>query len=215
MVPSMFFLAILLIYNLVGVITIDILEAIQSRRSIHSFSEKLVPNELLLKIFRHASWAPNHFMKQPWNTKMYQLDGKERFVEAIMNSYERLGMIKNDDEEKKLKMIQLIQEFLLKIPHHGLVYLPKSADPIRFEEEYAAVCAFIQNAQLVAWRYKVGMLWTIPPYMHDPLFTKEIGLDDEKFKIAAVMQIGYPDKIPDAKERIAIEDKLDFISDAW
>ena len=194
---------------------IDILEAIQSRRSIHSFSEKLVEKNTLVDIFDHASWAPNHFMKQPWNVKMYQQAGKERFVKAIMNSYERLGMIQHNDEDKMKKMKQLIESFLLKIPHHALIYLPKSTDPIRSEEEYAAVCAFIQNAQLVGWKYKVGMLWTITPYMHDPLFIEEIGLDDKKFKIAAVLQVGYPEKIPEAKERIDIEQKLDFVSDAW
>lgn len=198
-----------------GVITIDILEAIQSRRSIHLFEKRDVPNDLLRTIFHYASWAPTHYMKQPWNIKMYQQAGKERFIEAIIRSYQRIGLFKNDDNEKTLKTIQSIREFLLYIPHHALIYFPKEVDPVRYEEEYAAVCAFIQNAQLVAWKYGVGMLWTITPYMHDSLFVKEVGLDNDSYKIAAVMQIGYPKKIPTAKERTPIEEKIEFITENW
>lgn len=196
-------------------ITIDILEAIRSRRSIHAFESKEVPNDLLLKIFNDATWAPTHYMKQPWNVKLYQREGKDRFVEAIMNSYERLGIIKNDDAVKTSKMRETVKNFLLDIPHHALIYFPTTTDAIRYEEEYASVCAFIQNAQLVGWKYKIGMLWTITPYMHDPLFAKEIGLDVDKYKIAAVLQIGYPQNIPRPKERVPIEDKLEFISHTW
>lgn len=53
--------------------------------------------------------------------------------------------------------------------------------------------------QLAAWELGVGMLWTITPYMHDANFYDEIGLDIEKDKIAAVMQIGYPKKVPKSK----------------
>ena len=95
--------------------------------------------------------------------------------------------------------------------HHAVIYFEIQQDPIRNEEEYSSVCAFIQNAQLAAWEYGVGMLWTITPYMHDTTFMKDIGLNPEKVKIAAVMQIGYPKKVPRDKGRTSIKDKLEII----
>ncbi len=150
-------------------------------------------------------------MKEPWNIKLYQKEGKRPFVDAIIDSYQRIGMLKNDNNPKTLKMITSMKDFLLEIPHHALIYFEKEQDPVRFEEEYAAVCAFIQNAQLAAWEFNVGMLWTITPYMQDQEFVKDIGLDSETVKIAAVLQIGYPKRIPRNKGRTSIEQKLEIV----
>lgn len=191
----------------------DILQAIKNRRSIHSFQEKEVPEHILTDIFSYASYAPTHYMKEPWNIKVYEGKGKAPFISEIMKSYQRIGLFETGSDEKTQKMIQSMSEFLLKIPHHALIYLPIEENPIRNEEEYAAVCAFIQNAQLVAWKFGVGMLWTITPYMHDPSFAEAIGLSAEREKIAAVMQIGYPAAVPRDRGRTPITEKLKFIRD--
>lgn len=189
----------------------DVLQAIKQRRSIHTFKQAEVPDAILKEIFTYASYAPTHYMKEPWNIKLYQEKGKENFVDEIMKSYQRIGMLQTSDDKKTKKMIESMKQFLLAIPHHALIYYPQEADPVRNEEEYSAVCAFIQNAQLAAWKYAVGMLWTITPYMHDPLFARAIGLNSEKMKIVAVMQIGYPENIPRNRGRTAIENKLKII----
>lgn len=191
---------------------IDILQAMKSRRSINHFKNEQVSEQILKEIFTYASWAPTHYMKEPWHIKLYEQDGRINFIDAIIHSYQRLGMLKADQSERSLKSNRAIKDFLLEIPHHALIYFPIEKDPVRYEEEYAAVCAFIQNAQLAAWQFDVGMLWTITPYMHDPHFMDEIGLDFEEEKIAAVMQIGYPEKIPKSKGRTPIDEKLEFIS---
>jgi len=192
---------------------IDILQAIKERRSTHSFKKEEVARNVLKEIFTYASFAPTHYMKEPWNIKLYQEDGKNAFVDAIITSYQRIGMLKKDNNSKTIKMTDSMKDFLLDIPHHALIYFKKEDAQVRYEEDYAAVCAFIQNAQLAAWSYGVGMLWTITPYMHDPGFAQDIGLDSDEMKIAAVMQIGYPEKVSRNKGRTPIEEKLEVISD--
>ncbi|WP_245975423.1 nitroreductase family protein [Oceanobacillus chungangensis] len=189
----------------------SILKTIKMRRSTHTFKNKPVDIKILTEIFTYGSYAPTHYMKEPWNIKLYQGKGRKEFVDAIIASYVRIGMIKNDDDPKSLKLIDSMSNFLLSVPHHALIYMEKEADTIRYEEDYAAVCAFIQNTQLAGWEYGVGMLWTITPYMNDPLFLKDIGLDSEVFKIAAVLQIGYPDKVSLVNRRTPIEKKMELI----
>lgn|GEM_PF-1422907 len=195
------------------VIPIDLLTVIKSRRSIHNFKKREVDQSILQDIFTYGSYAPTHYMKEPWNIKLYEKEGKRDFVDAIITSYQRIGMLKTNDDTKTQKMIESMKQFLLEIPHHAMIYFKREEDPIRYEEAYASVCAFIQNAQLAAWEYGVGMLWTITPYMHDKGFVDEIGLDSKTDKIAAVMQIGYPEKIPRDKGRTPITDKVEFISE--
>ncbi|PAV28766.1 nitroreductase [Virgibacillus profundi] len=191
----------------------DILKTIKERRSIHTFKEQEVEPEIIKEIFTYGSYAPTHYMKEPWNIKLYQQKGKQKFVDAIISSYQRIGMIKKDNDPKTLHMIESMEKFLLAIPHHAVIYLKREDDPVRYEEEYAAVCAFIQNTQLAAWEYGVGMLWTITPYMHDPEFLQAIGLNSDEMQIAAVMQIGYPERVPRDKERTPIEEKMEVIVD--
>ncbi|WP_085991399.1 nitroreductase family protein [Oceanobacillus senegalensis] len=187
------------------------LQTIKERRSIHSFKDEEVDTDILKEIFTYGSYAPTHYMKEPWNIKLYQGRGRDGFIDSILKSYQRIGMIKKDNAPKTLKMMDSMKQFLLEIPHHAVIYLEKEANAIRNEENYAAVCAFIQNAQLAAWEYGVGMLWTITPYMHDPEFLQEIDLEDEQVKIAAVMQIGYPKKVKQDRGRTPIDEKLEII----
>lgn len=189
----------------------DILKTIKERRSIHTFKQEEVDEPILKEIFTYGSYAPSHYMKEPWNIKMYEGAGRNAFIDRIMESYQRIGMIKNNDDPKTQKMITSMKSFLLDIPHHALIFLEKEDNQVRYEEEYSSVAAFIQNAQLAAWEFGVGMLWTVTPYMHDPQFLVEIGLDPDRFKIAAVMQIGYPEKVPRNKGRTPIEEKMEFI----
>lgn len=91
---------------------IDLLETIKNRRSIHQFKERAVANELLTEIFTYASWAPTHYMKEPWRVKMYQEEGKHIIIDATIKSYQRLGVMKSDDSPKTLKSIQSIKDFI-------------------------------------------------------------------------------------------------------
>lgn len=192
---------------------IDILQAIKQRRSTFAFKKQEVDAAILQAIFTYGSYAPTHYMKEPWNINLYQEKGKKAFVGAIIASYQRIGMLQKDNDPKTLKMIDSMSSFLLEIPHHALIYFKKEVEPVRYEEDYAAVCAFIQNAQLAAWEYGVGMLWTITPYMHDPGFADDIGLDSNEVKIAAVMQIGYPQHVARNKGRVPMEEKLTIINE--
>ncbi|WP_174614228.1 nitroreductase family protein [Virgibacillus ihumii] len=194
------------------VITIELLDAIKQRRSIHNFKNTEVDLSILKEIFTYGTYAPTHYMKEPWNIKLYQEEGKRVLIDAILKSYQRIGMLKTDNNPKTVKMTESMRYFLMKIPHHAVIYFEKEEDPVRYEEEYASVCAFIQNAQLAAWEYGIGMLWTITPYMHDSGFLEDIGLDNDRFKIAAVMQIGYPEKVPRDKGRTPIDGKLEVVS---
>lgn len=189
----------------------SILKTIKERRSIHTFKKMDVSNEVLKDIFTYASWAPTHYMKEPWEIKLYQAKGKQTLIDEIIKSYQRLGMLKSDLSESTIKTNNYMKDFLMEIPHHALIYFEKEKDIIKYEEDYSAVSAFIQNAQLAAWEYGVGMLWTITPYMYDKAFYEALGLSSKQHKIAAVMQIGYPDKIPKEKPRIEMTKKIEFI----
>lgn len=189
---------------------LSIMDIMKERRSIHTFKHTEVDSEILERIFSSASYAPTHFLTESWNIDVYEKAGKLRLIEAIMDSYVRIGFIPNDDEKKTAEMIASMKQFLADIPHHIVIYFDPPADKVRYEEEFASVSAFIQNAQLAGWELGVGMLWTITPYMHDTKFLEAIGLSPDA-KIVGVMQVGYPENIPRLRERTPIGEKMNFI----
>lgn len=186
----------------------ELLEAIQNRRSIHEYQQVLVDAKTIEYIFAEASWAPNHRMKEPWNIRLYQGSGKNRYVKAVLDSYRRKGFFEGYEQEKQISLEDGIKDFLFRIPHHALIYMEKDEDERKYEEDYAAVCAYIQNLQLLAWQKHVGVLWTTSPYLHDPQFSQDIGLEASVYKLVSVLQIGYPKNIPGPKQRTPIHEKL-------
>ncbi|MFC7321977.1 nitroreductase family protein [Halobacillus campisalis] len=180
---------------------LDIIEAIKERRSIHEFSPKRIEESILQEIFNIASWAPNHRMKQPWQVLLFQESGSDDYASLVIESYVRNGLTEGYSADKTERMMKGIKKFLVEIPHHALIYMEKDMDDHKYEEDYAAVCAFIQNVQLAAWAHKIGVLWTSSPYIHDKKFIEGIGLNSDQHKIVGVLQMGYPKKIPRAKNR--------------
>jgi len=189
----------------------DILRTIKERRSTVAFKSEEIALATLKEIFTYGSFAPSHYMTESWRIKLFQGKGKKKLVEAIIKSYQRIGMLPADDSEKARRTRDSIGGFLLTIPHHALIYYEMPTELIRNEEEYASISAFIQNSQLAAWEYGVGMLWTIAPYMHDEQFYEEVGLQQGRHKITAVMQIGYPEKVTRKKPRTPVEKWLEVI----
>ncbi|RWZ54963.1 nitroreductase [Halobacillus fulvus] len=188
----------------------NVMEAMKNRRSIHEFEQENVQREVLQDIFSTASWAPTHRMKEPWMIKVYEGAGREQYIAKVLESYEREGFFKGYGSEKTNRMQEGIRSFLKTIPHHALIYMEKDESVLKYEEDYAAVCAFIQNAQLAGWEKGVGMLWMTSPYIHDPEFVEAIGLSD-RYKVVGVLQMGYPKKVPAPKPRTHISQKLTFI----
>ncbi|MEC3883250.1 nitroreductase [Halobacillus sp. HZG1] len=188
----------------------ELLEAMRSRRSIHEYKGEKVDKEVLERIFAESAWAPNHRMKEPWQIRLYQDNGKIGYAQAVMDSYQRQGFFDGYEEDKANRLQEGIRDFLMNIPHHALIYMEKDEDVRKYEEDYAAVCAYIQNVQLLAWEAGVGVLWTTSPYLHDAQFSEAVGLDSQHFKLVSVLQMGYPKRIPKPKMRTPIHQKLDL-----
>lgn len=198
-------------FLIIGDDVLSILQTLKDRRSIHTFTREEVAPEILERIFTYASYAPTHYLTESWNVDVFQREGKTRFIDAIMDSYARIGFLPDIHEAKTIQMIASMKQFLHEIPHHIVIHFEPPIDKVRYEEEFASVSAFIQNAQLAGWELGVGMLWTITPYMHDPYFLEEIGLS-KTTKIVGVMQVGYPEKVPTFRERTPIQEKMKFIN---
>lgn len=170
-------------------------QVIKERRSIKKFKSDPVPTELIVNLLNTAIWAPNHGLREPWRFILLKDEGKKVLADAIMK--------KNEELRKKW-------EYVMNVPAHLVVVMKEDPRQKQWEENFAAVCTMVQNLQLAAWEQGVGMIWKTNPLIHDPNFREKIGVEQGE-KIIGYIHIGYPEAIPDAKDRTPAEELLTII----
>lgn len=178
-------------------------EAIRTRRTIKKFKEDAVSLELIQELLEIAMWAPNHKMREPWRFMAFVDEGKEQLVECL-----KADKLRGRDAQP---MKPAKAEHLLSTPLFVAVVMPVDPRPMIFEEDFAAVSALIQNFQLAAWERGVGVLWNTMSTIYSPEFHEQIGVARGE-KLVALLQIGYPDATPKARERKPVADVLTVIS---
>ena len=128
----------------------DIYEIIETRRSIRSFNDKEVPDELLHKILQTAIWAPSGKNFQNWHFYVLKDEKLKDFVKVYNEFWE---YVKPTLEGKlKPKIIELTGKFFDNIGNTPAVILAFS-DIIPGEEpitSMGSVFLAIQNLLLLA-----------------------------------------------------------------
>ena len=134
----------------------DIYEIIKTRRSIRSFNDKEVPDELLDKILQTAIWAPSGKNFQNWHFYILKGNKLKEFVEIYKESWE---YVKPTLEGKlKPKIIELTGKFFGNIGNAPVVILAFSniipgEEPIT---SMGSVFLAIQNLLLLAHKEGLG-----------------------------------------------------------
>ena len=152
-----------------------------------------------------AKWAPNHKLTEPWRFQLYVDKGKEKFVQAYIDS--QLNVDGEVPEKVKRKA-----QYFRDIPVHLAVIMPEDPRQRRWDEDYGAVSSFIQNFQLAAWERKIGMIWRTNDWVYDPIFREGIGVKPGE-KVVATLMIGYPKHIPAARPRTDIRELITIINE--
>ncbi|MBA2942834.1 nitroreductase [Paenibacillus sp. CGMCC 1.16610] len=178
-----------------------IAKVIKSRRTIRTFKDTPVSDELLLELLNVAIWAPNHENRQPWRFLLYKGEGRVALADAMLETY--------SDEERE-QYGKRKREYFLEVPVHLIVVLKEDRRQKQWDEDYAAACALIQNFQLAAWEQGLGVVWKTNHYNYEANFREAIGIQPEE-KIVGVLHIGYPEIIPPEQKRTPAEELLTII----
>ncbi|MCM3757370.1 nitroreductase [Sporosarcina aquimarina] len=174
--------------------TFPVAKAIQERRTIKQFKTDPIEEELLLELLNTASWAPNHGLREPWRFILFVGEGKQFLISKIAES-----------ARKPKDPVKLMQ-----VPAYLAVIIKEDERQRQLEEDMLAAGTFVQNLQLAAWERGIGVKWLTDPYTFRPEFRTNIGLNSNE-KLIGLLQIGYPDTIPEARPRTPIQDKLTVV----
>ena len=171
---------------------------LRGRRTIDQFIQTAVPKELVLEAIEVATWAPNHYVSEPWR---FILPGAET-IARIVDLNPTIVAEKTSPEHGEHKRRQWSEK-----PGWLIVTSPYNDDEVREREDYAACCAAVQNFMLYLWKAGVGTKWTSGPITRDKRFFEIIGVDRYAEFVVGMIWYGYP-KITPTQSRKGLHEVL-------
>ncbi|MDO4266399.1 MAG: nitroreductase family protein [Eubacteriales bacterium] len=191
-----------------------LLKEIEERRSIRKFKQIPVDRQELLDILESGCKAPSSKNRQPWKFVVVEGDAKAGMFTAFRNGIER-------EAEGTEALLPLSREHLAgagytlsimeQAPVTVFIFQTLGTDIFaeRTKEEIVAeicnlqsVSAAIQNMTLEAAHKGLGSLWICDIFFAYQELCDWLQTEGE---LIAALSIGYPDEMPPARPRRAVE----------
>lgn len=201
----------------------EILEAINNRRSVREFEDKEVPKEIILKLIEAASKAPSDENSQPWEFVIIQdAEFKKKIGEISVKAGQKYFGPKKDELMKKFETMgeekskEMIERFTSGSLFGFLKIVPVLIIAVSKNDffSHCSTSAAVENLMLAAQDFHLATCWTV------------IGLTDEESlnqikalveipkdrSIISVLALGYPAKTPKPRDRKDINQVCRWIS---
>jgi len=156
----------------------DVDTAIRERRTIGVFSGQDVAADLVEELIEAARWAPNHKHTEPWRFHVVSGSAREEMANAILSAG---GKFAKDPRGKLLRSPLFIAVTQQAVPD----------DPVRDQEDYAAVCCAVQNMMLAATARGLATKWSTGALAEHPAAKRWLGIGPDD-RIVAYLYLGYP-----------------------
>tara|TARA_Y100001968_G_C19386994_1_gene733386 strand:+ start:133 stop:681 length:549 start_codon:yes stop_codon:yes gene_type:complete len=181
----------------------ELMEAINRRRTIHSFKPIKVSDEKIIKAINAANNAPCHRLSFPWRFNIVSDSLRNIWIQEISNiDLGNNGMSSGEDPYNKFKN-----------PSHLIIVTQNlNKDPIIYKEDYAACSCAIQNLMLSLTEDGLGTKWSTGKKTRSEITYKLTGLNKEKEEIIGFIWIGIPSKINDSIKRPAINTIIRYLN---
>tara|TARA_B100000214_G_scaffold370459_1_gene345148 strand:+ start:167 stop:718 length:552 start_codon:yes stop_codon:yes gene_type:complete len=175
----------------------EIAKAIKKRRTIHIFSKKSVPREVIEKSIDAANQAPCHRLTYPWRFTSIGMEKRELLFQLQLK-------LKFVDKSKDESILKKIRDKMIN-PSHLLIASQISTDnKVQKLEDYAACACAIQNLSLSLVADDVGCKWSTGRITTDPKTYQIAEINPLKEEIIGFLWIGYG-TVPPSIKRPAID----------
>jgi nitroreductase len=181
-------------------------QLIFSRRSIKSFTDRPVTRTEIEALLAAAAQAPNHRMTQPW--RFYVLGPEARRAYGAALGARKAKRVEDPDAARAVAdKVAGAHEAL---PAMIAVAVVLHDDPEIRQEDYAATFMGVQNLALAAEARGLGTHLKTGAVMDDPRARAAVGLPQGQ-RIVAVIEIGEPAVVPEAKPRSSAADLTTWV----
>jgi nitroreductase len=183
--------------------TRDLFSSIQLRRSHKRFKPGEVDREKIAALLDAAILAPNHKMTEPWGFLVLGPQSKRAYAEARAR-LKFTGV--PESSEKALKLV----EDTIAIPVIIAVTQNQNEDPVRREEDYAAVFMAVQNILLAATALGLGSKLHTGDILNDGWLRDALHVNDRE-RIVTFIDVGEPLEEMASKKRVPATEKTRWL----
>lgn len=171
-------------------------EAIEARRSIKQFTARTIEREAIERLLDAAVLAPNHRLTEPWRFYVLGPDARRAYGRALgARKAKRV-----EDPEAARQVVEKVERSHAELPAMLAVSVVLDDNPEIREEDYAAAFMAVENLSLAAVAEGLGTHIKTGAVMDDPRAREAVGVA-EKERIVAIVELGEPAAVPDAKAR--------------
>lgn len=204
----------------------ELVQAIENRVSVRSFTADAVSRETLREIVRRAGMAPSINNSQPW--KFLAISNKDllsKMAQGVTESISSLPAKEEDDpHNKQMSRVEWFSTFFEEAPvliamlmkpytsvaETGTALSHEEINSMRNYPDMQTAGASVQNILLSAVDFGLGACWMSAPLVAREKLESLLKVE-KPWKLVTFVALGHPDAKPARKARKAVEDILEFI----
>ena len=178
-------------------------DVIVKRKTIRKFLNKDVSEEDIRKIIESALLAPSPKNRQPW--KFYILDDeqKKHIVDIMYEWLDKYGDEINSSVKGSAKQMEMANKAIIIYTSN---YHSKNKKEYFKKPDYLALGAAIEHMNLKCFDLGLGCTWMCDTLYMDKEIDEYLGIKD--MEQVSTLIIGYPEEIPNRRERFSLNDVL-------
>jgi nitroreductase len=185
---------------------LDVIRAIETRRSIGRVKQEPVPRELIERILESGVHAPNHKITEPWRFHVFSGKGRGELARLRAEIARLQAEAEGESEEMAAGRISRERKKAFRAPVVIAVISEAGRDEVETLENYAACAAAVQNMQLTAHALGLAAMWRTGPIVYHQEMRRFFGLK-ENDRIVAHVYLGYPDMGVRPRRRDPVNEK--------
>ena len=176
----------------------DIDEAIKGRRSIRTYKNDEVKEDLVRDVIEAATYAPSAKNGQQWRFTVLTGESKDNFTDMYRSELDKLTV----DVGSSYGSCTMMEEA-------PVVIVVWNTNERGWTTEVHSVSAAIQNILLKAHALGLGTCW-----IGDIFYTYEAIMDYFKkpWKLLATITLGWSDATPGAKTILSVDEVTEFLN---
>lgn len=181
----------------------DFDKVLKGRRSIRSYLDKNVPEELIRQIIEAATFAPSAKNGQQWRFTVLTGNAKRALTHVFRRNLETLSKrIGPENMGSSFGSCKIMEEA-------PVVIMVWNAGERGWETEIHSVAAAIQNMLLKAYDLGLGTLWIGDIFYTHKALEHHLG---KPWKLTAAVALGWPTHTPEARPRKSVDQVAEFLS---
>jgi nitroreductase len=184
----------------------DVIHAIETRRSIGRVKQDPVPRDLIERILESAVHAPNHRITEPWRFHVFTGKGRGELARVRAEIARLQAEAEGEDEELAAGRISRERKKAFRAPVVVAVICESGRDEVETLENYAACAAAVQNMLLTAHALGLGAMWRTGPVAYHDHMREFLDLE-EGDKVVAHLYLGFPDMGERPRRRAPAKEK--------